>query len=193
MHSKNDFNIENYIKALSTYIPASSMVKLKKAYKAFTFTKHPKSTILENRQLNDSFCILICGTIRHYTIDSNTAEEQTLRFTLSGNLLCQYGTATEATEYLSCLSECTILSVSNTILAEIGEEPNLRIYCQNIIKENLELEVALLRMPPEKRYIKLCKQYQNIFLTVPLKYIASFLGITPQALCRIRKRLLITP
>ena len=62
MHSKNDFNIENYIKALSTYIPASSMVKLKKAYKAFTFTKHPKSTILENRQLNDSFCILICGT-----------------------------------------------------------------------------------------------------------------------------------
>ena len=179
MHSKNDFNIENYIKALSTYIPASSMVKLKKAYKAFTFTKHPKSTILENRQLNDSFCILICGTIRHYTIDSNTAEEQTLRFTLSGNLLCQ--------------SECTILSVSNTILAEIGEETNLRIYCQNIIKENLELEVALLRMPPEKRYIKLCKQYQNIFLTVPLKYIASFLGITPQALCRIRKRLLITP
>ena len=172
MHSKNDFNIENYIKALSTYIPASSMVKLKKAYKAFTFTKHPKSTILENRQLNDSFCILICGTIRHYTIDSNTAEEQTLRFTLSGNLLCQYGTATEATEYLSCLSECTILSVSNTILAEIGEETNLRIYCQNI---------------------KLCKQYQNIFLTVPLKYIASFLGITPQALCRIRKRLLITP
>lgn len=108
MHSKNDFNIENYIKALSTYIPASSMVKLKKSYKAFTFTKHPKSTILENRQLNDSFCILICGTIRHYTIDSNTAEEQTLRFTLSGNLLCQYGTATEATEYLSCLSECTI-------------------------------------------------------------------------------------
>lgn len=193
MHSKNDFNIENYIKALSTYIPASSMVKLKKAYKVFTFTKHPKSTILENRQLNDSFCILICGTIRHYTIDSNTAEEQTLRFTLSGNLLCQYGTATEATEYLSCLSECTILSVSNTILAEIGEETNLRIYCQNIIKENLELEVALLRMPPEKRYIKLCKQYQNIFLTVPLKYIASFLGITPQALCRIRKRLLITP
>ena len=193
MHSKNDFNIENYIKALSTYIPASSMVKLKKAYKAFTFTTHPKSTILENRQLNDSFCILICGTIRHYTIDSNTAEEQTLRFTLSGNLLCQYGTATEATEYLSCLSECTILSVSNTILAEIGEETNLRIYCQNIIKENLELEVALLRMPPEKRYIKLCKQYQNIFLTVPLKYIASFLGITPQALCRIRKRLLITP
>ena len=193
MHSKNDFNIENYIKALSTYIPASSMVKLKKACKAFTFTKHPKSTILENRQLNDSFCILICGTIRHYTIDSNTAEEQTLQFTLSGNLLCQYGTATEATEYLSCLSECTILSVSNTILAEIGEETNLRIYCQNIIKENLELEVALLRMPPEKRYIKLCKQYQNIFLTVPLKYIASFLGITPQALCRIRKRLLITP
>lgn len=169
MHSKNDFNIENYIKALSTYIPASSMVKLKKAYKAFTFTKHPKSTILENRQLNDSFCILICGTIRHYTIDSNTAEEQTLRFTLSGNLLCQYGTATEATEYLSCLSECTILSVSNTILAEIGEETNLRIYCQNIIKENLELEVALLRMPPEKAIYKTMQTISKHISDGPIK------------------------
>lgn len=79
------------------------------------------------------------------------------------------------------------------ILEEIGEEINLKTYSLNIIKENLELEVALLRMTPEKRYTKLCKQYQNLFLTVPLKYIASFLGITPQALCRIRKRLLITP
>ena len=79
------------------------------------------------------------------------------------------------------------------ILEEIGEEINLKTYSLNIIKENLELEVALLRMTPEKRYTKLCKQYQNLFLTVPLKYIAAFLGITPQALCRIRKRLLITP
>lgn len=193
MYSKNDINFENYIEALSTYISASSMTKLKKTYKAFTFTKYSKSTILENRQLDNSFCILISGTVRHYTTDCNTAEEQTLRFTLSGHLLCQYGTATEATECLSCLSECTILSVSNTILAEIGEETNLKIYSLNIIKENLKLEIALLRMPPEKRYTKLCKQYQNIFLTVPLKYIASFLGITPQALCRIRKRLLLAP
>lgn len=193
MYSKNDINIENDIKALSTYISAFSMIKLKKIYKVFTSTKYPKATILENKLLNDSFCILTHGTIRHYTIDSNTSEEQTLRFTLSGNLLCHYGTATEATECLSCLSECTILSISNVILEEIGEEINLKTYSLNIIKENLELEVALLRMTPEKRYTKLCKQYQNLFLTVPLKYIASFLGITPQALCRIRKRLLITP
>lgn len=45
MHSKNDFNIENYIKALSTYIPASSMVKLK---------KHIKPSLLQNT-LNQLF------------------------------------------------------------------------------------------------------------------------------------------
>ena len=167
MHSKNDFNIENYIKALSTYIPASSMVKLKKAYKAFTFTKHPKSTILENRQLNDSFCILICGTIRHYTIDSNTAEEQTLRFTLSGNLLCQYGTAPEATEYLSCLSECTILSVSNTILAEIGEETNLRIYCQH--KRKLRVRSGSIKNATRKAIYKTMQTISKHISDGPIK------------------------
>ena len=148
-------------------------------YKAFTFTKHPKSTILENRQLNDSFCILICGTIRHYTIDSNTAEEQTLRFTLSGNLLCQYGTATEATEYLSCLSECTILSVSNTILAEIGEETNLRIYCQNIIKEKIGRMCCGVRLTdgnsngmPERQYASSSRKW-IILLLIRQKTIIS--------------------
>ena len=58
MYSKNDINIENDIKALSTYISAFSMIKLKKLYKVLTSTKYPKATILENKLLNDSFCIL---------------------------------------------------------------------------------------------------------------------------------------
>ena len=41
MYSKNDINIENDIKALSTYISAFSMIKLKKLYKVFTSTKYP--------------------------------------------------------------------------------------------------------------------------------------------------------
>lgn len=168
----------------------SSITKLKLSYEAFNIKKYPKSTIIEDKSLKDSFCILICGTIRHYTITTEE-EEQTLRFTLPSNILCQYNSNTsEHTEYLCCMSECIILSMSNRTLKEIGEDEHINICSQNIVLENLMFEVDLLRMTPQKRYEKLCKQYQNIFLSVPLKYIASFLGITPQALCRIRKRLL---
>lgn len=135
--------------------------------------------------MENSFCILIYGAIRHYIINNNKTE-QTLRFTLSGNMLCQYQPA----EYLCCISECIILSIPNSVLEEIGEYVHLKTYTQNTIQENLKFEINLLRTSPEERYKKLCEQYQYIFLLVPLKYIASFLGITPQALCRIRKRLL---
>lgn len=193
MNKKKCLNIEDYIEIISTYITSSSIMKLKELYEAFNLKKYSKSTIIEDKNLKDSFCILICGTIRHYTMNNNKVREteQTLRFTLSGNILYQYnGNSPKHTEYLCCMSECIILSISNSILKELGEDVPLKIYSQSILLENLMFEVDLLRMPPEKRYEELCKQYQNIFLSVPLKHIASFLGISPQALCRIRKRLL---
>lgn len=198
MNKREHPNTENYIKILSKYIPTPSMIKLKLSYETFNLEKYSKSTILENKNIKESFCILICGTIRHYTINNKIIEdtieeEQTLRFTFPGNILYHHNNAlSENIEYLHCISECTILSIPNKILKEIGEDVHIKNYNQKALIENLEFEVYLLRMPPEKRYKKLCQKYQNIFLLIPLKHIASFLGITPQALCRIRKRLLTT-
>jgi CRP/FNR family transcriptional regulator, anaerobic regulatory protein len=43
---------------------------------------------------------------------------------------------------------------------------------------------------PEERYIKLLNDRPNIFQRVPQHYIASYLGIKPPSLSRIRKRIL---
>lgn len=48
---------------------------------------------------------------------------------------------------------------------------------------------ALLFLSPEERYVKLMKDRPKVIAKVPLKYIASYLGITPEALSRIRKRM----
>jgi hypothetical protein len=42
---------------------------------------------------------------------------------------------------------------------------------------------------PEDRYLKLIKEYPNIFNRVPLYHIASYLGIKGPSLSRIRRRL----
>ena len=47
----------------------------------------------------------------------------------------------------------------------------------------------LLYFSPESRYLKLIKENPLIFQKIPQKYIASYLGITPQSLSRIRKRI----
>ena len=43
---------------------------------------------------------------------------------------------------------------------------------------------------PEERYIDLMKRYPNLKKLIPLKEIASFIGITPETLSNIRRRLL---
>lgn len=42
---------------------------------------------------------------------------------------------------------------------------------------------------PEEKYLQLIKEQPNLFQRIPLHYIASYLGIEPESLSRLRKRL----
>ena len=47
---------------------------------------------------------------------------------------------------------------------------------------------SLLSMSGEERYSYLQRQNPDLFDTVPLKYLASMMGMTPESLSRIRKK-----
>ncbi|WP_177765834.1 Crp/Fnr family transcriptional regulator [Flavobacterium sp. I3-2] len=47
----------------------------------------------------------------------------------------------------------------------------------------------LLYYSPENRYLKLLKENPLLFQKIPQRHLASYLGITPQSLSRIRKRI----
>lgn len=68
----------------------------------------------------------------------------------------------------------------NVIGRQAGEELFLK-------KQKRELE--LLNLTAEQRYINLFSEQPQLLQKVPLKYIASFIGVTPQGLSRIRKRI----
>jgi hypothetical protein len=44
---------------------------------------------------------------------------------------------------------------------------------------------------PEEKYRSLVEQYPQVFQRVPLHYIASYLGIDPESLIRLRRRFLM--
>ena len=50
-------------------------------------------------------------------------------------------------------------------------------------------EMYLLHFSPEERYRIILKEDKRIMQNVPLKHIASYIGITPEALSRIRRRI----
>jgi CRP-like cAMP-binding protein len=67
---------------------------------------------------------------------------------------------------------------------EIGRKNAERLF---LIKSKREL--SLLTKTAEERYLDLFSERPELIQYIPLKYIASYIGVTPQALSRIRKRI----
>tara|TARA_R110002167_G_scaffold54719_5_gene155895 strand:- start:596 stop:1162 length:567 start_codon:yes stop_codon:yes gene_type:complete len=99
-------------------------------------------------------------------------------------------------------SEYQIETLTETILWKISREDLQEVYektnCGNIIgrkmAENMFLikskrELSLLSKTAEERYLDLFSDRPKLLQQIPLKYIASYIGVTPQALSRIRKRI----
>lgn len=64
-----------------------------------------------------------------------------------------------------------------------------RLISEFVFIETAERSQSLLMKSPEERYLQMLKEHPHILERVPLKYIASFIGVTPEALSRIRKRI----
>lgn len=68
-------------------------------------------------------------------------------------------------------------------------ESGRRFFVQTILAESLNAIDDFILLNPEKRYLKFIKEHPELLNRVPNKYIANVLGITPQSLSRIRKRI----
>lgn len=64
-----------------------------------------------------------------------------------------------------------------------------RVATEKIYLEKSNRELSLLTKTAEELYLDLLSQQPELIREIPLKYIASFIGITPQALSRIRRRI----
>ncbi|NQY09950.1 MAG: Crp/Fnr family transcriptional regulator [Flavobacteriales bacterium] len=86
------------------------------------------------------------------------------------------------------------ISIDSDILEEIisqnnplkGHQKEFFLYQ---LKEQSERIESFILMTPEERYIDFIESYPEIINRVKDKYIANILGITPESLSRIRKRI----
>jgi hypothetical protein len=70
--------------------------------------------------------------------------------------------------------------VGNLIGRQAGED---------LFLKKSKRELSLLDDTAEQRYLNLFTEQPHLIKQIPLKYIASYIGITPQALSRIRGRI----
>lgn len=160
------------------------------------FRSVKKGTILlkEGQNSKDSYFVLK-GCIRtYYIIDG---EEKTTAFYTEMDALTPHCVITKApAEYFISCIEDSILTVSNADMeVEINSKfPKFELMCRKLSEELLAKNQidfdAFKTSSPEQRYLNLLQKRPDLIQRVPQHQLASYLGIKPQSLSRLRARML---
>lgn len=183
----------DYIKLL-TPIPASDQAYCRQL---FTPIYASKNTLLERQDTVHKYHnFIVYGFIRNFYIDHDGNEITTdindrPRFFTSYNHFIHQ---TVANENLHCITDCKLLRIS---IEDVLKAKTIGItsqeYSEKILQFYLESSKQrindLINLTAKERYIKLLRNQPSILQNVPLIYIASFLGINPGSLSRIRQEL----
>jgi len=101
----------------------------------------------------------------------------------------------KSAENLECITECELLRITKKDLDLLTQEStalkdfSISVFQQSIVyNENRSKELATLTA--EQRYKKLIENFPSIIHNVPVQYIASFLGMKPESLSRIRRQMI---
>lgn len=180
---------------LSKYIPLSSEEK-NVLLSLDLFHTIKKGTILlhEGQKSKESYFVLK-GCIRtYYNLDS---EEKTTGFYTEMEVLtppCVIS-KTPSDFYVSAVED-SILAISNSDMEiEINHKfPKFEILCRRMSEELLAKKQidfdAFKTSSPEQRYMDLLEQRPDLVQRVPQHQLASYLGIKPQSLSRLRSRII---
>tara|TARA_B100000795_G_scaffold26515_1_gene17617 strand:+ start:230 stop:805 length:576 start_codon:yes stop_codon:yes gene_type:complete len=100
----------------------------------------------------------------------------------------------KAKGYIQAVENTSITLIHKTKIYQLYEKTSKFQQLGRMLTEHLFILVSekyedLLLKSPEERYLNLIENKPNVIQSIPQYMIASWLGITPEALSRIRKRL----
>lgn len=150
--------------------------------------------LLRESEYSEKCFFILRGCVRsYYLIDG---EEKNTAFFIESETITpvSYITKEPSAYYLSCLENC-ILSVASPTQSRqlIKKVPKLQDLVFRL-NENLIVQKQIMyddfkNLNAEKRYLKLMEKRPDLTNRVPQYHIASFLGMTPVSLSRLRGRL----
>lgn len=160
-----------------------------------TFKTYKRGTILlREGQFSPDRYFIITGCIRcYYIIDGE--EKTTAFYTESEPFAPMCSINKQPSEYYVSCVEDSVIALSNPELEEaaFSKFPRFETLCRILSEELLAKKQVSLdsfkTSSPEQRYLNLLQARPDLLQRIPQRQIASYLGVTPQSLSRIRKRL----
>jgi CRP/FNR family transcriptional regulator, anaerobic regulatory protein len=135
------------------------------------------------------------GSMRYYYLkDGNEFNGQ---FFFEGSWIGEYQsflTGQPSLQYFDALENVELLVMHHRDLQKLyADLPKFerfgRALAENVVIGSQHRTASLLFDTPEERYLKLISDRPKVVERIPLYHIASYLGIKPESLSRIRKRL----
>ena len=156
-----------------------------------------KGTILLREGQTPTKCYTVLeGCLREYQIKDG--EEKSTAFYTEGEKCTSYvnnGRGVPSNHYWECIEDC-ILTISHKEFEDQLRTlvPRLDAIVTQIAMERLnhakEEWSQFISSSPEERYLNLLQKRPHLLNRIPHHQIASYLGMKPQSLSRIRKRTL---
>ena len=154
-----------------------------------------RTVILKTGQIERYLSFIQEGVIRFYI--PREENDLTFSFAFDNGFVSAYDSfllQTPVTYHVETLTDCILWRVSYNDLQEIYRETEVgnligRQAGEDLFLKKSKRELSLLNDTAEQRYLNLFTEQPHLIKKIPLKYIASYIGITPQALSRIRGRI----
>lgn len=150
--------------------------------------------LLKTGRICDMLCFIQTGMVRIYV--QQPAKEVTQWISTTGYFvtdLASFLFQTPARWNMQALTDCELYCIDYKSYNQLGEAipdwhrlEKLFISKCFIILENRVF--SHLSMSAEERYHALAQQQPDLFNQVPLQYLASMLGMTPETLSRLRRK-----
>jgi CRP-like cAMP-binding protein len=152
--------------------------------------------LLSNGQVCDHIFFVIKGILRFYSID-NHGREHILQFASQNwwmadrNNLCDH----QPSEYfIDAVEESTIMLINQTFIEKASAiSIEFRSFHEKILQKRIKTLYhrinLLIAATAKERYLDFLQTYPDLLMRVPQWMVASYLGVTPEGLSRVRKEI----
>lgn len=153
------------------------------------------TVLLEEGQTSKENYFVLKGCIRSYYVING--EEKTTAFYTEMEAFTPHCVVskTPSEYYVSCIEDSIILISNSDMVEEVnGKFPKFDTLCRILSEELLakqQIDFDEFKISsPEQRYLNLIQKRPDLIQRVPQHQLASYLGIKPQSLSRLRARIL---
>ena len=192
--------MNSYEKILKEELSATLQMPIKRVEELFSIcfvVTHEKNELIETKnRVFDKLGYIINGAARIYYVNDK-GEEISYLLQVNGDIIgdfASYITDEKSLAKIETLLKSEVLYFEKSKLEELIQKD---VFWLGFAKHLSDLAFLSAKRrldefyfyTPEQRYLNLLKKSPEIIQKIPQKYISSYLGITPQSLSRIRKRI----